>query len=323
MCQTVGVRERDAAVVQTGQGRTSAPSGRTIPSLLEQFQARQRWTEEARNAAHAGLRLVRRPFSATRTLPDFLIIGAQRSGTTSLYHYLASHPHVRSPFGKELQFFTLHWGRGVGWYKSHFPPSRDMTSDGVRFQTFEASPYYLYHPLAAERAARVVPDASLVALLRNPVDRAFSHYLHNVRLGFETLSFEDALAAEQERTAGEVDRLLAGRSSTSRNHQRYSYVDRGRYLPQVLTWQRHFPGQPLVLTSESLYEDSAAAFSRVLAYLDLAPWVPDEFRQYTKRPLSSTPKIAPSTRARLLEQFAEPNRQLAAHLDMDLSSWEA
>ncbi len=309
-------------IVPTGRGQTPITSVK-MPSLLEQMQARQRWTEEARNAAYAGMRLVRRPLSFTRALPDFLVIGAQRSGTTSLYHYLAAHPHVRSPFGKELQFFTLHWKHGVGWYKSHFPLVQRLVEGDVRLKTFEASPYYLYHPSAAERAASVVPRAALVALLRNPVDRAFSHYLHNVRLGFETLTFEDALLAEEERTAGEAERLVADPRSVSRRHQRYSYVDRGRYLPQLLAWERHFPGQSMVLTSEQMYDDPGATFARVLAFLGLEPWTPAQFRQYTKRPIGASPQIAPQTRELLLARFEEPNRALAARLGLDLSAWRA
>src|SRR5436189_26280 len=124
-----------------------------------------------------------------RPLPDFLILGAQKAGTTALYAYLRWHPQVTGPSFKEVSFFDRHYARGERWYRAHLPVRR-------RAVVGEASPSYLFHPLAPERVARMLPEARLIALLRNPVDRAFSHYQHEVALGREQLSFEDALAGE-------------------------------------------------------------------------------------------------------------------------------
>ena len=138
-----------------------------------------------------------------RPLPDFLVIGAQKAGTTALYAYLRWHPGITGPSWKEVSFFDRHWWRGEFWYRGQFPLRSGQRLVG------EASPSYLFHPLAPERVRSLVPEAKLIALVRDPVDRAYSHYQHEVALGREPLSFEDALAAEAERTRGEVVRHVA------------------------------------------------------------------------------------------------------------------
>ena len=125
-----------------------------------------------------------------RPLPDFLVIGAQKAGTTALYAYLRWHPGITGPSWKEVSFFDRHWWRGEAWYRGQFPLRGRGRLVG------EASPSYLFHPLAPERVHSLVPGARLVALVRDPVARAYSHYQHEVALGREPLGFEDALAAE-------------------------------------------------------------------------------------------------------------------------------
>ncbi len=256
-----------------------------------------------------------------RRLPDFLIIGTQRGGTTSLYRYLSQHPQVCPPLGKELQYFTVNWHRSCRWYRAHFP--RVAADDGVErelCQTFEASPYYLFHPHAPARAAEVVPQARLIALLRDPVERAYSHYLHNVRFGYEPLSFEAAIDAEEERIGEETRRLCEGTCHVSRDHQHFSYVARGRYAPQVRRWQEHYPGRLLVLTSEDLYQRPGDTFSTLLRFLELKQWQPPSFPQHTRRTLADS-RMKPETRTKLAEIFDAPNRELRELIGQDLSGW--
>ena len=149
----------------------------------------------------------RRMSSGVRPLPDFLVIGAARSGTTSLYRYLERHPAIAAASMKEIHYFSIdHW-RGVEWYRAHFPTAmtrKIVTWRGdARCQTGEATPYYLFHPLAPERIADALPDIRLVILLRNPIDRAFSHYLHEVALGIEELPFERAIDEEPRAILGD------------------------------------------------------------------------------------------------------------------------
>ena len=187
-----------------------------------------------------------------RPLPDFLVLGAQKAGTTALYAYLRWHPGITGPSWKEVSFFDRHWWRGERWYRGQFP----LRSRGRLVG--EASPSYLFHPLAPERARAVVPDARLLVVLRNPVDRAYSQYQHEVALGREPLSFEDALAAEEERTRGEVERIVADPRAFSHEWWDHTYAARGLYAEQLDRWLAVFPrDQLLVVTSDELGERSA------------------------------------------------------------------
>ena len=121
------------------------------------------------------------------TKPNFLIIGAQRCGTTSLYNYLIQHPQIVPSSKKEVHFFDLNFHLGQSWYEKHFPEVSDNILTG------EASPYYIFHPLCPKRIFDYDPSVKLIVILRNPIDRAYSHYRHIVRLGHEPLKFEDAL----------------------------------------------------------------------------------------------------------------------------------
>jgi hypothetical protein len=206
---------------------------------------------------------------ALRGLPTVLIIGAQKGGTTSLFNYLVDHPDVLPPLTKEIHYFDLHYARGPNWYRGRFPYARRLRGGAV---TLDASPYYLAHPAAPARAAGLLPGARLIAVLRNPIDRALSHYQHEVRGGREPLSFAEAIEREPERLAGEEERLLREPGSYSFNHHRYSYTRRGLYLAQLQRWMEHFPrSHLLVLQSEQLFREPAAASAAVHEFLGLRP----------------------------------------------------
>jgi hypothetical protein len=132
--------------------------------------------------------------------------------------------------------------------------------------------YYLLHPLVPERAARLLPDAKLIAVLRNPVDRALSHHQHEVRGGREPLSFVEALDRESERLAGEEERLRREPGYYSYNHHRYTYTRRGLYLEQLLRWVEHFPrARLLVLQSERLFRQPAEVMATIHDFVGLRP----------------------------------------------------
>src|SRR5262249_27856015 len=145
---------------------------------------------------------------------DFVIIGTQRGGTTSLYRYLIDHPDVAGAMlTKEVHYFDTNLRRGPGWYRAFFPTKaardRHRRRTGRELVAGEASPYYLFHPLVPDRAHELLPDAKLVVMLRDPVERAFSHHGHEVELGYEQLGFAEALDREPERLAGELERMRA------------------------------------------------------------------------------------------------------------------
>lgn len=273
-------------------------------------EAIPRIPEPVRRVARTAIWGFGRATSRWRPLPDFLVIGAQKAGTTALYAYLRWHPGITGPSWKEVSFFDRHWWRGEAWYRGQFPLRPKGRLVG------EASPSYLFHPLAPGRVRSLVPDVMLVALLRNPVDRAYSHYQHEVALGREPLSFEDALAAEEERTRGEVERLVADPRAFSRAWWDHTYVARGRYAEQLERWLDVFPReQLLVLLSEELGEKPGETYASVLAFLGAAPHSLEGYPRVFEREYAP---MRPATRAALAETFAEPNRRLEQLLGREL-----
>ncbi|HXS47682.1 MAG TPA: sulfotransferase domain-containing protein, partial [Solirubrobacterales bacterium] len=186
-----------------------------------------------RSATHT----LRRTNAGQRPLPDFLIIGAQKGGTTSLHAYLSEHRRVSPSSTKEVHFFDHAYDRGLGWYRAHFQRSAKapLSLSG------EATPYYLFHPLVPARVAETLPESRLIVILRDPVDRAFSHHNHELALGFEDLPFEEAIEREPERLEGEQERILEDPGYRSFAHQHHSYVSRGRYAEQLERWLAHVP----------------------------------------------------------------------------------
>jgi Sulfotransferase domain len=241
-----------------------------------------------------------------RGFPSALIIGAQRSGTTSLFQYLAQHPDVLPPLGKEIHYFDFHYARGVNWYRGRFPYSYRLRRGAL---TLDASPYYLLHPLVPQRAAQLLPGVKLIALLRNPVDRALSHYQHEVRAGRESLSFAEAIDLEPERLAGEEERLRTDPQYYSYNHHRFSYTHRGLYVEQLRRWVQHFPrSHLLVLQSEWLFRDPVAATSAVHAFLGLRSHRLDGYKPFLH---GSYDRAMPAElRSRLAGYFEPYNREL-------------
>lgn len=255
--------------------------------------------------------LFHRVTSPLRVLPDFVIIGAMKGGTTSMFQYLAQHPQVHPPFRKEIKFFDIHYPKGLGWYRAHFPLWIKMKNGAA---TGEATPYYLFHPLAAERMAQVLPNAKLIIMLRNPVDRAYSHYSHIRRVGREPLSFEDAIASEPDRLAGEADRIVADPNYSTFMHGHYSYLARSRYSEQLPRWLKSFSReQMLILPSEEQTNSPAVTFKKALAFLGLNDWFPGQFNVYKQ---GSYEKMLASTRKKLLDYFRPYNQQLYDLLGM-------
>ena len=259
--------------------------------------------EPARKVLRGTVRTYGRATARWRRLPDFLILGAQKAGTTALYAYLRWHPQITGPAFKEVSFFDRHYARGEAWYRAHLPA---RVSAGTLVG--EASPSYLFHPLAPERVRALVPEARLIAILRNPVDRAFSHYQHELSLGRETLPFEEAIEREEERMEGEVERMLRDPEYFSHAWWNYTYLARGRYAEQLERWFAVFPrDRLLVLSTDELANDTAETYGRVLDFLgverhDLASYPRIFEREYAE--------LDPAIRARLEAYFEEPNRHL-------------
>jgi Sulfotransferase domain len=155
-----------------------------------------------------------------------------------------------------------------------------------------------------------LPDAKIIVMLRDPVARAYSHYWHERRLGYENLSFAEAIDAEDDRLAGESARLAEEDGYHSYNHQHFSYVARGCYAPQLKRWLQPFPRQQfLFIESESFFQNSGKELARVAQFLKLPP--PGEAAQTLKKNEETyKDDIAPALRRHLHARFAEANREL-------------
>lgn len=250
--------------------------------------------------------------ASQRTLPDFIIIGAQRAGTTSLYMYLCQHPEVYPSYPKEIHYFSNYYQKGINWYRSHFPLEQQRSKveheAGGKFVTGEATPYYLAHPHAPRRASLAVPQARLIVLLRDPVKRAYSHYFHEVSMGVETLSFEDAILKEEERLDGEFERLAADETYRSFKFQHFSYLARGMYADQIERWRQYFaPERMLLVNSDDLNLDPLNTFQKVTEFLNLTDCGSIDFSRYHA---AAYPKMDTATKGKLRDYFRPHNRKL-------------
>lgn len=247
-----------------------------------------------------------------RLQPSLIIVGAQKAGTTFLFHQLAQHPNVATPLTKELHFFDDNYASGLDWYLGHFPRADEQAQ-----LTLEASPGYLFHPHALHRLAKDLPGARIVVLLRDPTKRAYSHFLHERRLGFEKVeSFSDALDLETERIAPDLARLISHPEETGFAWRHFSYTARGEYLAQVRRCHEIFGrDRVLILRSEEMFGAPRAALADTIEFAGLAPWEPDEL---APNDMSATgePPMGNATERRLREHFASHNRDLAEYLDV-------
>jgi hypothetical protein len=269
----------------------------------------------AKGAVHASGRVS----AAVRVLPDFLIIGCKKGGTTSLLNWLVEHPDVARMYPsfqrrKSPHYFDINYARGEAWYRAHFPSryalARRESRTGRRPLVGEASPYYMFHPAAPERVRETLPDVRLIALLREPVSRAYSNYWDRVATGNEDLpSFESAIEAEDARLAGVTPQRLGDPAYYSYHHDHHTYLARGRYLEHLEPWLAAYGGDRLlVLPAEDMFEAPQAVFERVQRFLGLP------VRELALRPRNERgrgyPPIGSETRARLREYYEPHNRAL-------------
>ncbi len=260
--------------------------------------------------------------SPLRVLPDFLIIGAMRGGTSSLYHYLVQHPCIAHAQTKEVHYFDSHYQKGPLWYRAHFDTVGSkwlLRARGRSFVTGEATAYYLFHPQVPTRVFRLMPRVKLIALLRNPVDRAYSHYQRAVRRGREKLSFDEAIRIEAERLKDETQRLMSDESYQSLVHRQLSYLARGIYVDQLKRWLDLFPRERLlIIKSEDFFADVGRTLDEAQRFIGVPSWNIEDRQVYKQ---ASYSKLEPATRQRLVEYFAPHNRRLKEFLGQDFG-WD-
>jgi hypothetical protein len=254
--------------------------------------------------------------SAGRMSPDFLIVGAQRAGTTTLHLALREHPLVvLHRLHKGVNYFDLRYEEGAQWYRGHFPLrayARARTAlAGGRPVTGESSGYYMFHPLAAERIGRDLPGVKLIALVRDPVERAYSAHKHEHARGYDDEPFDRAVELEETRLAGEVERMLADPTYESYSHRHHAYVARGRYVEQLKSLaDRCGRANLLVVDADAFFANPQEHYSRVLSFLGL-PHHDPPIQRTNARPRAPMPE---ALRARLQELFAPYDEALTEYL---------
>ena len=233
-------------------------------------------------------------------VPNFIIIGSQRCGTTSLYTYLAQHPQILTPIKKEMDFFSWHFERGIDWYLAHFPP----IPEGEQFLTGEASPSYFDCREAPERLYSAFPEVKLIVLLRNPVDRAISQFYRLTDLNWEVRSLDRAISDEIERLNQNPEYIIGEEPG--------NYLARGRYIEFLKNWLAFFPKeQLLVLKSEDFYAGAATTVKQVLEFIDLPEY---QLPEYQNANPGSYQAINDSMRHWLRDYFRPYNQQLEEYL---------
>jgi Sulfotransferase domain len=270
---------------------------------------------------------LRTPSALLRFLPDFLVIGVQRGGTSSLFKYLSFHPEIAPSLRKETEFFTRYQGeRGLSWYRAHFPLVAQRwraENQGRRLLTFEATPTYLDHPHAPALIAATMPETKLIVLLRDPIARAHSHHQHLSRLGVEVFPFAEAVRFEEERIRDERARVQADPSYYSRTYTRYCYAYRGMYADHLVRWLAHFPRASLLaIRSEGFYANPSYVLKRIFSFVGVEPrWKPPEFKNYSypDGTTMSYGDMDSATRQFLQEKFDRPNRNLVELLGPEFS----
>ncbi|GAA3266979.1 MULTISPECIES: sulfotransferase domain-containing protein [Dactylosporangium] len=232
--------------------------------------------ETMKRIVHFGSRNYGQLTAGRRMLPQFLICGGQRCGTTSLYRALAAHPAViKAVLHKGVHYFDVGYHHGLRWYRGHFPlqrrAERVRAEFGVPAQTFESSPYYMYHPHALARIAADLPGVRLVVLVRDPVERAYSQHAHEVARGFEPeVEFARALELEQERLDGQRDKLLADPFAYSFAHQHHAYRARGEYIEYIEPMARLLGRDRIhVIDSSEFFERPEPVYDAVVEFLGL------------------------------------------------------
>jgi hypothetical protein len=257
--------------------------------------------------------------SPLRVLPDFLIIGAMKCGTTSLFHYVKEHPWIRPALKKELFYFSNEnpfWRNNL-WYRAHFPLIFAKVRASLakkKLLAFEATPGYIFHPLSAARIYKTVPNAKFILSLRNPVDRTYSHYHNVVRTNNEPLSFEAALEREKNEFLGtnglELDYLV------------YSYLGRSLYIDQIESWLKFFPREQLLIFDYGEFSrDTRGILEKVFTFLDVPMSLYPFPKRYSIYESGDYTPMNPETRRDLVEFFRPYNERLYDFLGVDFG-WE-
>ena len=243
--------------------------------------------------------------SGLRKKPDFIVIGVQKGGTSSMYRYLESHPGLKLSYRKQLHFFDKNPHKGMGFYLASFP----LRAGNNAYKTGEASPFYIYHPHVPQRILDALPETKIIAMLRNPIDRAYSHYVMKVDQGWEkTPTFEEAIDLEQQRISADYQRMVEDPSFYSNDVRNFSYLTRGHYYEQLKRWFDIYDrDQILVLNSEAFFADPMAGLRKVYDFIGISDYQPKDLKVHNQRFYSP---MEAETRERLRQYYLPHNKKL-------------
>jgi len=254
-----------------------------------------------------------------RILPDFLIAGFNRSGTHSLFEYMGQHPNILNASRREIHYFTLSYWRGLNWYKSYFPTSiyRNYCEKkySQKFLTGEATPHYVFHPLAIKRIKKLVPNVKLIVVLRDPVENAYSHYQHYWRGGIEKESFEEAIKTDKERFE-KINELY--KEDQIKEHDlknvKIPYVSYATYIIHIKRLLEIFPKeQILFIKNFDLNQNPQEELKKIFRFLNLPEYTVQDLK---KRNVGKYEKMKSQTEKYLREYFKQFNKELEDLLGM-------
>ena len=252
--------------------------------------------------------------SFLRVLPDFFVIGPGRTGTTSLFYYLDQHPSLSKSAYDELGFFDVNFHLGFHWYRSLFPSI--LTKFRIKsktnfFMTYDVTPSYVRRPWIARRIKKLFPNSKLIIVLRNPIDKTYSHYYLSTISG-ETRTFEEVIKKDMDDISKwnvnlKDDNYFATKVENSK-------LARGFYVEQLLPWFELFPkNQILIISSEELATNTKNVMSEIFKFLNLPDY---EIPNIEKVNVSKYSKMNPETRKLLIEYFKPHNEKLYEFLNL-------
>ena len=266
------------------------------------------------SAERKGINKLKELTGPLHTLPDFIIIGAPRTGTTALYDYMIKHPCIEKSRYKEIHYFNREYFRGINWYKLFFPLKiKKFYFTKIKknkFMTGEASVLYLHHPHAPKRMHELLPNVKIIALLRNPIDRAYSSHQYRWKINFkESLDFEHAVEKEEYFIKNEFEKMEKDGSYYSRKFYDHSYCSLGTYAEQLERWFKYFPREQfLIIQSEEFFSKTPEVMDKIYDFLNLPK---HKLIEYKKIHSSNYKKnMTTETRKKLVEFFKPHNERL-------------
>lgn len=294
------------ALTKAGQKEAAISTYRHATEISTRRQIKEKLANpEAADSIH---------FSQQRRDLDYLIIGAEKSGTTSLYQYLRQHPEVLSSVEKEIDFFDMEYEHGIDWYLAHFPPAFEQTiskqspSQPQKWITGETSANYLYSNVTPARVFKHFPNIKLAVILRNPIDRAVSRYNMMMRNGVEQRTLETAVQEEMTIIQNAMMRSSDGQTIPWKVLNRCRHVGNSLYYYHLERWLSVFPAKQLfVIQSEELFTQPAQTLAQLYTAFGLSAHT---VKDYPKHNSGRYSPAESSVRQQLSDFFAPHTRKL-------------